>query len=226
MARATNIVLNVMSLALVVAGLALTGTFFFTSASPETVASAASVEAPDSSASDPDGFNVPVITEGAEEADLDEREFAEEDLSSPAPDDKSLRLSVPGMSRVQDVEIPYAAGNDEEALRENAAIHLAGTGFPWEREANVYMAGHRLGYPNTGSFLAFFDLNNLENGDEVVVTDSEDREYTYRVFTSFVVEPTEIAVTEPLEGRNILSLQTCTLPDYSQRIVVQAERVD
>ncbi|MDQ3509571.1 MAG: class E sortase [Actinomycetota bacterium] len=224
MARATNIVLNVMSLVLVVAGLALAGTFFFTSASPETVASATSQ--PDSSASGPDGLDVPVITESEQSVDPDEREVAEEDVISPVPDDKGLRLTVPGMSRVQDVEIPYAAGNDEESLREHSAIHLAGTGFPWEREANVYVAGHRLGYPNTGSFLAFFDLNNLENGDEVVLTDAEDRDYTYRVFNSEIVEPTDTDVTEPVEGRNIVTLQTCTLPDYSQRLIIQAERVD
>lgn len=209
-----------MSLVLVVAGLALTGTFFFTSASPETVASATSA-----AASDPEDFNVPVITESTQAADPDEREVAEEDLISPAPEDKSLRLTVPDMSRVQDVEIPYAAGNDEESLRNFSAIHLAGTGFPWEREANVYVAGHRLGYPNTGSFLAFFDLDSLENGDEVILTDSEDRDYTYRVFNSFIVEPTDVGVTEPIEGRNIVTLQTCTLPDYSQRLIIQAEKV-
>ncbi len=209
-----------MSLILVVAGLALTGTFVFTSASPDTLASASSA-----TASDPDDFNVPVIAESTEAANPDEREIAEEDLASPAPDDKSLRLTVPDMARVQDVEVPYAAGNDEESLREHSAIHLAGTGFPWEREANVYLAGHRLGYPNTGSFLAFFDLAELENGDEVVLTDAEDRDYTYRVFNSFIVEPTDVDVTEPIEGENIVTLQTCTLPDYSQRLIIQAEKV-
>jgi sortase A len=32
-------------------------------------------------------------------------------------------------------------------------------------------------------------------------------------------------VTRPLEGRNVLTLQTCTLPDYSRRLIVQAEKV-
>jgi sortase A len=30
-------------------------------------------------------------------------------------------------------------------------------------------------------------------------------------------------VTRPVAGRNIVTLQTCTLPDYSQRLIVQAE---
>jgi sortase A len=33
-------------------------------------------------------------------------------------------------------------------------------------------------------------------------------------------------VTQPLEGKNVLTLQTCTLPDYSRRLIVQAERVE
>jgi sortase A len=33
-------------------------------------------------------------------------------------------------------------------------------------------------------------------------------------------------VTDPVAGKNILTLQTCTLPDYSQRLIVQAELVN
>jgi sortase A len=33
-------------------------------------------------------------------------------------------------------------------------------------------------------------------------------------------------VTDPIEGKNILTLQTCTLPDYSQRLIVQAELIN
>jgi sortase A len=32
-------------------------------------------------------------------------------------------------------------------------------------------------------------------------------------------------VTRLLPGKNIVSLQTCTLPDYSKRLIVQAEKV-
>ena len=126
---------------------------------------------------------------------------------------------------MRDAAIPYATGNDEEALRNNVAIHLKGTGFPWQEEANVYLAGHRLGYPATASFLAFYDLGKLEKGDEVFVTDSGGGRYVYRVFRVFGVDPTDVFVTRPLEGRNIVTLQTCTLPDYSRRLIVRAERV-
>ena len=48
------------------------------------------------------------------------------------------------MDSIEDDAVPDAAGGDEEALGENAAIHLKGTGFPWQEETNVYLAGHRL----------------------------------------------------------------------------------
>ena len=111
-------------------------------------------------------------------------------------------------------------------FRQNTAVHLKGTGFPWEEEANVYIAGHRLGYPGTDSYLAFNDIEVLQNGDEVIVEDSEGTTYTYEVFNMVVVEPTDLSVIEPIEGKNIVSLQSCTLPDYSDRIIVQAELKD
>jgi sortase A len=130
------------------------------------------------------------------------------------------------MARIENDEVPYTAGNDEEALRSNAAIHLEGTGFPWDNEANVYIAGHRLGYPNTESWLTFWDLSDVVGGDKIYVTDANGTEYTYNVFKTFVVSPSDTHVTDTLPGKNILTLQSCTLPDYGERLIVQAELID
>lgn len=130
------------------------------------------------------------------------------------------------MARVKDATVPDAAGDDTKALDSNVAMHLRGTGFPWQEVANVYIAGHRLGYPRTESFLAFFDLKKLKEGNKVFVEDASGRRYTYEVFRQFIVNPTDVSVTRPVEGKNILTLQTCTLPDYSKRLVVQAELVE
>jgi len=144
---------------------------------------------------------------------------------SGGPDDKTLTLTIPKMSRVSGAEIPSTAGDDTEALDENVAIHLEGTGFPWQDGANTYIAGHRLGYPATGSFLAFYDLDKLERGDEIFVTDADGNEYRYRVYRELLVDPTDLSITQPVKGKDVLTLQTCTLPDYSQRLIVQAEKV-
>jgi len=33
-------------------------------------------------------------------------------------------------------------------------------------------------------------------------------------------------VLKPIEGKNIISLQTCTLPDYTRRVIYRAELKD
>jgi sortase A len=163
---------------------------------------------------DPAGFNVPKTGNAGDTQEVG------------GPEDKTLKLTIPKMSRIDDDTVPDAAGDDTETLDDNAAIHLEGTGFPWQDEANVYLAGHRLGYPGTDSLLAFYDQKKLDDGDKIYVTDSEGTEYTYRVFDEFVVKPTNLSVTEPVKGKNILTLQTCTLPNYTERIITRAELVD
>jgi sortase A len=152
---------------------------------------------------------------------------AEGEAPLAAPRDTMLRLSVPEMSRARDgVPVPTADGTDEEALKGNLAIHVKGTGFPWQEGANVYVAGHRLGYAGTPSFLGFYDLDKLDKGDEVKLTDADGRRYAYRVTETFEVGPKDAWITRPVEGKDLLTLQTCTLPDFSRRLIVRAEKVE
>jgi sortase A len=100
---------------------------------------------------------------------------------------------------------------------------VRGTGFPWQDVANVYIAGHRVGYPGTKSNLVFWDLDKLEKGDEIFLTDADGTRYTYEVFEKRVISPHTVSIMRPTKGKNIVSLQTCTLPDYSHRLIVQGE---
>lgn len=140
--------------------------------------------------------------------------------------DRTLKLTVPKMAEIKDDEIPVGRGTNEALLRDYAGIHLPFTGFPWQEEANIYIAGHRIGYPGTNSDLAFYDLEDLANGDKIYLEDSEGRKYTYTVFKKKIVEPTDVSVLKRIEGKNIVTLQTCTLPDYSDRVIYQAELTD
>src|SRR4051794_17464867 len=70
---------------------------------------------------------------------------AEQQDQSGGPSDKTLTVTVPTMQRVKDAAFPSTGGDDEDSLKNFAGIHLQGTGFPWQKEANVYLAGHRLG---------------------------------------------------------------------------------
>ena len=139
------------------------------------------------------------------------------------PEDKRLWLTVPKMARVRDLPVLTGPADDEAALAKSA-LHVAGTGLPWQEEANVYIAGHRIGFEGEASHLVFYDLDTLQKGNEVVLTDTNGTRYTYRVFRSFVVGPSDTYVTFPTPGKNVVSLQTCTpVPTFEQRLVAQAE---
>src|ERR687890_196712 len=203
--RARGLISWALSLLMIAAGVALIASFFL----------AGRLDSTATNSDNPGGFNVPKL-----ESKPDENTF------SIGPHDKTLELTVPAMSRIENDDVPYTTGTDEEALKTHAAIHLEGTGFPWDDEANVYIAGHRLGYPNTESWLTFWDLSEVKAGDDVYVTDAEGTKYTYKVFKTFVVSPSDTHVTDTEPGKNILTLQTCTLPDYNQRLIVQSELTD
>ena len=155
---------------------------------------------------------------------LDIREAGEEAGSPPPKKDTTMELTIPSMKRVRDVPVYTGTASDEAALHDGT-LHLKGTSFPWQRDGNVYIAGHRLGYPHTKSWLVFWDLNELRRGDRVVLTDTDGTKYFYRVYDRFILSPNDTSATKPVVGMNVISLQTCTLPNYTERLIVRAELV-
>ena len=124
-----------------------------------------------------------------------------EEVASSAPRDTTLYLTVPKMARVEDLPV-YDAPWDSEAALDTSASHLDSSGFPWQEGANVYITGHRMGFPGARSFLVFYDLDALENGDEILLTDSDGTTYTYEVFNEYVWDPFDWTPTEPVPGKN------------------------
>lgn len=59
----------------------------------------------------------------------------------------------------------------------------------------------------------------------MILKDSIGNEYLYRITRAMVVGPQQVEVMNAAAGKSIVSLQTCTLPDFSERLVVQGERV-
>lgn len=142
----------------------------------------------------------------------------------PAPPvDKTLYLTVPKLGRYDDV-----VRNDDSAWAlDNGAIKLPVTGFPWQDNANTYIAGHALGYAGTESYLQFAELPNMAEGDEIFLSDANGTTYEYRVTEVLTVTPQDNWVTDPVAGKDMISLQTCVNPpDYDQRLVVRGERVN
>jgi len=141
--------------------------------------------------------------------------------TSTGDDATTLYLTVPEIG-IEDLKV-YDSSSEERL--DEAAIHLPETGFPWQEGANTYIAGHRMGLFGTDSFLVFFRLNELAPGDEVVLENASGGRYVYRVTETLVVGPQDTQVLEPVAGKSIVSLQTCTLPDYSDRLIVRGELV-
>src|SRR5215216_7268269 len=150
-------------------------------------------------------------------------------VSASAPADTMMYLSVPAMG-ISD--IPVVEGITEASLSQGAG-HMPGTGYPWAPGSNTYIAGHRIGYPGTPSDHVFWNLPNLVQGDQILLTDSNGTTYTYAVSEIFEVSPADLSVTAPT-GDDVVSLQTCIEdygdywtpgPNWFVRYVVRAERV-
>jgi sortase A len=138
------------------------------------------------------------------------------------PEDKTLYLTIPELGLT---DVPVFDTVSEEKLREGT-VHIPATGYPWQDGANVYIAGHRVGYANTASYYVFFRLDELVNGDGMLLEDSAGGQYHYRVTRRAVVGADSVEVMNPVEGESLVTLQTCTLPDYEKRLIVQAELVE
>lgn len=145
----------------------------------------------------------------------------QEDPPDPATED--LYLTVPKMGLTDN----YVANTKDPVAMDNGAIKLPATGFPWQPNANTYIAAHVLGYAGTGSYMQFANLPNMTYGDEIFLTDGEGTTYKYAVSEILTVAPSENWVTAPIAGKDMISLQTCINPPaYDVRLVVRAERVE
>ena len=138
------------------------------------------------------------------------------------PEDKTLYITIP---KIGLEDTPVFDTVSEEKLRDGT-VHIPATGYPWQEGANVFIAGHRIGYEGTPSYYVFFRLDELVEGDEILLEDSAGKQYLYRVTQRKIVGPDSVEVMNAVEGESLVTLQTCTLPDYKKRLIVQGELVE
>jgi sortase A len=118
--------------------------------------------------------------------------------------------------------------SDAQWALDNGVAHVPETSLPWSStpQRNVYLAGHRFGWPGTASHLVFYNLDQLGRGDEILLKDRDGRAYRYQVTEVFVTDPGDSWVMGQVRGRDMVTLQTCTpIPAFDQRLVVRADRV-
>jgi len=110
----------------------------------------------------------------------------------------------------------------------NGVAHNPQTSLPWSPTAqrNVYLAGHRMGYRGTWSRMIFYNLDELKEGDKVVLKDRTGRSYEYQVSETFLADPADLWVMGQVKGRDMVTLQTCTpIPTFQKRLIVRADHV-
>lgn len=123
-------------------------------------------------------------------------------------------------------DAPVESTGRQRAL-DNGLIRMPQSSLPWDRGSarNVYVVGHRLGWPGTGSWKVFYELDELRRGDEVSLTDRRGKVYRYRVSERLVVSPSDVWVMDRVRGRDMVTLQTCTGLNFQKRLIVRADRV-
>lgn len=135
-----------------------------------------------------------------------------------------MTLTIPSLG-LRNAPVMNSAG---KSALDRGVVHLPDTSLPWSDtpERNVYLAGHRLGWPGTGSHRIFYRLDELNGGEEVTLRGPNGKPYTYRVLESFIVGPKDNWVTGRVRDRDLVTLQTCTpIPTFQNRLIVRAERV-
>lgn len=118
-----------------------------------------------------------------------------------------------------DSENPVREGVSRGVLAD-ALGHEPETAYAGEM-GNCVIAGHR-----NYTFGKYFNRLDEVAVDDLIYVDTADRTYTYAVTEIKVVEPDEVEVLEPIEGKETLTLYTCT-PIYiaTHRLVIIAERI-
>jgi sortase A len=135
----------------------------------------------------------------------------------------AIKITVPRLD-LKDVAVP--TGSKQAKLDREGILRLRGSGLPWITGSNTFITGHALGFPRTRVPYVFYKLNKMKPGDKIFVEDKEGQEYTFRVYDLMTVEPNDYWTTYPVEGKTVVSLQSCTpIPTFENRLIVRGELV-
>lgn len=118
------------------------------------------------------------------------------------------------------VEYPILDGQTDSTAETEALLKISPTKF-WGADpnqvGNFCIVGHN--YRNTRFFSK---VPTLVNGDIIQIEDLTGKTISYKVYTKYEVEPTDVSCTSQLtDGKKEITLITCT-DDSKKRVVVKA----
>jgi sortase A len=135
----------------------------------------------------------------------------------------AMTLTVPKLG-LQGVAVPTGSG--QAKLDREGILRLGGSGLPWREGSNTFIAGHALGFPSTRVPYAFYRLGEMVPGDRIFIRTASGERYTFEVYDRMTVEPDDFWVTYPVEGKTVVSLQTCVpIPTFEDRLIVRGELI-
>ncbi len=121
-------------------------------------------------------------------------------------DIEAIELSLPVIERVSD-----------EALRVSICYY---SGAKPGEAGNTVITGH-----NFASGAHFGRLDELKNGDKVTLTMQDETVYTYAVYETTIISPSDIDALDVYRGDHALSLLTC-IYNGNRRLLVRCKQVD
>ena len=138
----------------------------------------------------------------------------------------SVPIPTPGPEHAHSIFIPalwvepapVVQGDGWEQLKRGVGQHI-GSANPGAR-GNLVLSAHNDIYGER-----FRDLDQLSPGDEILVSTAS-FEFTYRVTSISIVEPTDVSVMDPTERRTITLISCYPYMVDKQRIVVAGELVE
>jgi sortase A len=129
-----------------------------------------------------------------------------------------------------EVPVVYDIGSIAEDAVQNAledgVVHYATTPDPGEQGNSVIVGHSSNNILNSGKYkFAFVLLNRLDEGDTFFIHKDGVR-YTYKIYATNVVPPSDVSVLGPADRPNSMTLITCDPPGTStNRLIIVAEQI-
>lgn len=128
------------------------------------------------------------------------------------------RLNLPSIGHSSDLYLDA----DYTKLDKGVAT-LVGTGAPIGKKGQrPVIAGHRLIYNS----MSFNLLPDMQKGDKIYIN-FLGKDLVYEVYSTEIISEYDSDKLAPIENKDVITLMTCyNAPDYDQRYLVNAQRVE